>query len=33
MVDVEDAVETHGIVFAAELSARKGRPIKPPRPR
>jgi len=32
MVDVEDAVKTQEIVFAAELTARKGRPIKPPLP-
>ena len=32
-IDVEDAVRTHEIVHAAELSAREGRPVKPSLPR
>lgn len=33
IVDIKDAVKTHEIVFAAELSAREGRPVKLPLPR
>ena len=33
IVDIKDAVKTHEIMFAAELSAHEGRPVKLPLPR
>jgi predicted dehydrogenase len=33
IVDIKDAVKTHEIMFAAELSAHDGRPVKLPLPR
>jgi predicted dehydrogenase len=33
LVDITDAVKTHEIMFAAEISAREGRPVRLPLPR
>ena len=33
IVDIKDAVKTHEIMFAAELSAREGKPVRLPLPR
>jgi glucose-fructose oxidoreductase len=33
IVDIEDAVKTRATIFAAELSAHEGRPVKLPLPR